>query len=58
MAKRIKQQPSDSSPVFDPAAIDAIIGDTKTPAELEALFRAMKRVIVERMVDPEDGAHR
>jgi putative transposase len=57
MAKRTKQAPLDSPPVFDPAAIDAIIGDTKTPAELEALFRAMKRVMVERMLNAELTHH-
>jgi len=57
MAKSTKQQPPDAQPSFDPAAIDAIIGDTKTPAELEALFRAMKRVVVERMLNAELTHH-
>src|SRR6185437_2591628 len=39
MAKRQKPEAPEPRPVFDPAALDAIIGDTKTPAELEALFR-------------------
>jgi hypothetical protein len=29
-------------PEFSDAALDALIGDTKTPEELEALFRRMK----------------
>ena len=57
MAKRTKRPAPEPRPVFDPAAIDAIIGDTKTPAELEALFRAMKQVIVERMLHAELTHH-
>lgn len=57
MAKRTKRPSPEPRPVFDPAAIDAIIGDTKTPAELEALFRAMKQVIVERMLNAELTHH-
>ena len=57
MAKRTKRPSPEARPVFDPAAIDAIIGDTKTPAELEALFRAMKQVIVERMLNAELTHH-
>ena len=57
MAKRTKGPPRESRPTFDPAAIDAIIGDTKTPAELEALFRAMKQVIVEHMLNAELTHH-
>lgn len=57
MAKRTKRPSPEPRPVFDPAAIDAIIGDTKTPAELEALFRAMKQVIVERMLHAELTHH-
>jgi putative transposase len=49
--------PPPPRPSFDPAAMEAIIGDTKTPAELEALFRAMKQVIVERMLNAELTHH-
>ena len=57
MAKRTKRPSPEVRPAFDPAAIDAIIGDTKTPQELEALFRAMKQVIVERMLNAELTQH-
>lgn len=57
MAKRSKRPSPEPRPTFDPAAIDAIIGETKTPEELEALFRAMKQVIVERMLNAELTHH-
>jgi len=36
-------------PEFDPQALDALIGDTKTPEDLAALFRRMKKALAERI---------
>jgi len=38
---------------FSDEALDALIGDTKTPEELEALFRCMKKALAERILDAE-----
>ena len=43
--------------VFSGAALDALIGATRTPAELEALFRQMKKQTVERMPRAELSPH-
>jgi len=37
--------------------VDALIGDAKTPADLEAVFRSMKQRIVERMLEGELTQH-
>ena len=42
---------------FSGEALDALIGETRTPAELEQLFRQMKKRIVERMLDAELSHH-
>ena len=39
MAPRKRQQGAE----FSDEALDALIGDTKTPEDLEALFRRMKK---------------
>jgi len=38
---------------FSDEALDALIGDTKTPEELEALFRRMKKALAERILGAE-----
>jgi putative transposase len=53
MARR-KRQPE---PEFDPKALDALIGDTKTPEDLEALFRQMKKALAERILNAELTEH-
>lgn len=53
MARRKRQQGSE----FAPEALDALIGDTKTPEDLEALFRRMKKVLAERILDAELTHH-
>jgi putative transposase len=57
MARHTKSQSSETRPSFDPALIDALIGDAKTPTEMEVLFRAMKQTIVERMLNAELTQH-
>ena len=42
---------------FSDDALDALIGDTKTPEGLEALFRRMKKALAERILDAELTQH-
>jgi transposase-like protein len=42
---------------FSPEALDALIGDTRTPEELEALFRRMQKALVERVLNAELTQH-
>jgi putative transposase len=44
-------------PEFDDAALDALIGDTKTPADLSALFRQLQKRLAERMLAGELTEH-
>ena len=53
MPSRKKKQ----APEFAPEALDALIGDTKTPEELEALFRRMKQALAERILGAELTHH-
>jgi putative transposase len=52
MTKRKQQDEA-----FSAEALDALIGETRTPAELEQLFRQMKKRIVERMLGAELSHH-
>lgn len=42
---------------FDPKALDALIGDAKSPAEVDELFRQMKKVLMERILAGELTHH-
>jgi len=42
---------------FSDDALDALIGDTKTPEDLEALFRRMNKALAERILDAELTQH-
>jgi len=53
MARRKRQQDSE----FSAEALDALIGDTKTPEDLEALFRRMKKALAERILNAELTHH-
>jgi putative transposase len=53
MASRKKRQAAE----FPPEALDALIGDTKTPEDLEALFRRMKQALAERILGAELTHH-
>jgi putative transposase len=44
-------------PEFDPAALDALIGETKTPEDLSALFRFMQKRLAERILAGELTEH-
>jgi transposase-like protein len=53
MARHKRQQEQE----FPEAALDALIGETKTPADLEALFRRMKKALAERILSAELTHH-
>jgi transposase-like protein len=53
MARRKRQQ----EPEFAPDALDALIGDTKTPEDLAVLFRRMKKAMSERILNAELTHH-
>ena len=38
---------------FSEATLDALIGDVKTPEDLDALFRQMKKALAERILNAE-----
>ncbi len=57
MARPKKGQPVPPEPAFPPEALDALIGDRRTPEEFEALFRQMKKQLVERMLGAELTQH-
>jgi putative transposase len=46
-----------TEPDFDEAALDALIGDTKTPEGLSALFRKMQKRLAERILAAELTEH-
>jgi transposase-like protein len=52
--KRVSQQPPLQ---FDPQALDALIGEAKTPAEVDELFRRMKKALMERILKGELTHH-
>src|SRR5215211_5757774 len=45
------------SPPFAPELLDALAADLKTPADLDALFRQMKKALVERALSAELTHH-
>lgn len=45
------------TPEFSPELLDALAADLKTPADLEALFRQMKKALVERALGAELTHH-
>ena len=53
MARRKRKQESE----FSAEALDALIGDTQTPEDLEALFRRMKKALAERILNAELTEH-
>ena len=53
MAARKRPQQSE----FSDEALDALIGDTKTPEQLDALFRRMKKALAERILGAELTHH-
>lgn len=54
-----KYRKKDESPGvrFDPASLDALLGDARTPAEVDELFRQMKKVLMERILAGELTHH-
>lgn len=49
--------PAAPSAAFDPAALDALLGGRQSAAELDDLFRAMKKALMERVLAGELTAH-
>lgn len=54
MARPRKVRPQ---PAFDPAALDALLGDARTPDEVDELFQQMKQALMERVLRGELTAH-
>jgi putative transposase len=44
-------------PAFDPAALDALLGDARTADEVDDLFRQMKKALMERVLSGELTQH-
>lgn len=58
MAKARKKASSAVPPAgFDPASLDALIGDAKTAEDVELLFRQMKKALMERILSGELTHH-
>jgi putative transposase len=57
MAKARKGPPAPEVEPFDPDALDALLGDRTTAAELEELFRQMKKSLMERVLRGELTHH-
>ena len=55
MTKPRKNRKTDSG--FDPAALDALLGERRTPGELDELFRQMKKALMERALAGELTHH-
>jgi transposase-like protein len=57
MARPRKALPEPARPAFDPAALDALIGEARTAADVDALFRQMKKALMERILGGELTHH-
>ncbi|MEO6444406.1 MAG: IS256 family transposase [Gemmatimonadaceae bacterium] len=57
MARPRKQGGSAERPVFDPDALDALIGERRTLDDVDELFRQMKKAVMERMLRGELTHH-
>ena len=56
MTKPRKKRQADSAG-FDPAALDALLGERRTPGDLDELFRQMKKALMERALAGELTHH-
>lgn len=54
MARPRKTSPTSA---FDPTALDTLIGEARSPAEVDALFRQMKKALMERILGGELTHH-
>jgi len=57
MARPRKPAPEPPPPALDPAALDALMGDARTAADVDALFRQMKKALMERILGAELTHH-
>jgi hypothetical protein len=53
----MKARPKEEFPTFDPAALDALIGDARSPEDFAGLMRALQKRLAERMLAGELTAH-
>src|SRR4051812_1116681 len=51
------EQASGAERTFDPAALDALLGDARTADDVEVVFRQMKKALMERMLNGELTHH-
>ena len=58
MARPRKPAQDPPAPAFAPELLDALAADLKTPADLDALFRQMKKALVERALGAEPARRR
>jgi putative transposase len=57
MARPRKPKTEAPTPAFDPEALDALIGDARTADDVDALFRQMKKALMERILGAELTHH-
>src|SRR5438093_13059359 len=57
MARPRKPEPEVPAPAFDPAALDALLGEARTADDVDALFRQMKKALMERALGAELTHH-
>jgi len=57
MAKSRRSTKPPKTPEFDPAAVDALLGARTTMAELDELFRQMKKTLMEKVLSGELTHH-
>lgn len=57
MATPRKKGSGSADPVFDPGALDALIGERRTLEDVDELFRQMKKALMERVLRGELTHH-
>ncbi len=57
MARPRKGRPALAASAFDPAALDALLGDARTADDVDELFRQMKKALMERVLSGELTHH-
>ena len=55
--KPAKESPAAPAARFAPEVLDALIGDARTPEDVDALFRQMKKALMERILGAELTHH-
>jgi putative transposase len=52
-----RKKPEEAVPAFDPATLDALLGERRTMGDMEELFRQMKKALMERALAGELTHH-